>query len=109
MKVSTVHMQIIAKAIEPLDTPERRRVYLSGDFLRADQVQDLNKRYRWDLFFAAGLGHLSFPDYKDAHIDTVLRRFVPPLRNPTCVCVEPKFMFNNVCRKCGLTMKVGSK
>lgn len=77
----------LAGAIQPADTPERREVYRKGMFARAHAVRDLDKRYRWDLlricvssrricdvlYTGAGLS--------DDHIDTALRRIVPPLGN----------------------------
>lgn len=78
MKVSTVHMQQLAALIEPLDTPERRARYLRGDFPRADFTKDLNRRYRWDLFYACG-GYTSIEGagYMDSHVETALRHIVP--------------------------------
>jgi hypothetical protein len=78
------HQEILRAAIIPLDTAERRAQYRSGNFPRADAVQDLDKRYRWDLLWASGAMCLlwdSDADYKDAHIDTALRSVVPSLRD----------------------------
>lgn len=77
MKISAQHFEEIRAAIAPLDTEERRTAYRAGDFPRAARVQDLNKRYRWDLFWAAGVS----PQYHlegltDVHIDTALRSIV---------------------------------
>ncbi len=80
MKVSAEHLSVIAAAIGPLDTPERRACYLGGDFPRADVVRDLGKRYRWDLYWSAVRAGHSLPDstdgYNDAHIDTALRHIL---------------------------------
>jgi hypothetical protein len=83
MRVTAEHLEVIRAAIAPLDTEEARATYRSGDFPRAEYVRDLDKRYRWDLFWlAVRLGH-SLPDstcgYNDAHIDTALRAIVSPL------------------------------
>ena len=45
------------------------------------RCKDANVRYRWDLYWAAtALGFAFSKDtYLDAHIDTALRRAVPPL------------------------------
>ena len=62
------------------DSSARER-YRAGDFPRADRVRDLDKRYRYDLFYAAG-GYRLLPeddDLTDAHIYTALRRVVPSL------------------------------
>ena len=49
-------------------------------------MQDLDKRYRWDLFRAASrtpamplLSNLYDAGYTDAHLDTALRAIVPAL------------------------------
>lgn len=85
MKVTAQHFNALAAAIKPLDTRERRAAYERGEYLNAP-AQDLDTRYRWDLFWLAGgfdilNGHgavygTSF-DYKDAHISTALGRIVP--------------------------------
>lgn len=69
------------QGIAPLDTPEMRDRYRSGNFPRADRVQDLDKRYRWDLFWAAPHLDALYDDRSilDSHIDTALRKIVPPL------------------------------
>lgn len=76
---------VVARAIVPLDTTVARDAYRTGDFPRADRVNDLDKRYRWDLFWHAyRTNHdvsaaLAAEDLSDAHIDTVLRSIVPSL------------------------------
>jgi len=82
MRVTKSHMAALRDAITPLDRPEVRAHYLAGDIARADRVQDLDKRYRWDLFRASGAHRLVWgwdADYADAHLDTALRAIVPPL------------------------------
>lgn len=87
MKMSTAHFDALRQAIEPLDTPERRDAYREGRFPRADKVNDLDTRYRWDLFWhSGGYRHIKDPlalngcEYNDAHIDTALRRIVSNLK-----------------------------
>lgn len=79
LKVSREHLAAIRAAIEPLDTLERRNAYRSGQYPRADLTKDVNKRYRWDLFYAAGSWRLHDGNYLDSHIDTALRFIVPTL------------------------------
>lgn len=90
MKVTPEHQAALRAEIEPLDTPERRTKYRAGDFPRSDAVQDLDKRYRWDLLWACTASGpvaydtpvgkiLSEGRYKDAHLDTALRSIVAPL------------------------------
>lgn len=82
MKLGTGTLDRMRDAIAPLDTAERRQAYLSGDFPRADAVRDLDKRYRYDLFHAAGGWRLLPEDgeLNDAHIYTALKRVVPGLK-----------------------------
>lgn len=80
MKMSDDTRAKLAEAIKPLDTDARRAQYRARDFPRAELVKDLDKRYRWDLLYAAGVaakGILSGLD--DSHIDTALRALVPSL------------------------------
>lgn len=86
-------LAILQSAVSRNDTAERRARYLAGEFPRADQVRDLNERYRWDLLWlaeaearAAGsatplrqLRDLN-PNLETAHIDTALRSIVPVLK-----------------------------
>lgn len=88
MKILPEHLNILTNLIKPLDTPERRERYKQGDFPRADRVKDLNKRYRWDLYWDATVGdtHRSLRDalwdyMDDTHHDTALRNIVPKLEN----------------------------
>ena len=70
----------LSAAIAPLDTPALRDAYRAGDFPRADAVRDLDKRYRWDLFWSARAWSLVPDGVNDAHIDTALRAIVPTLK-----------------------------
>lgn len=44
MKIKPEHLAWLKAKIEPLDTAERRNLYLEGRFPYADKVRDLNKR-----------------------------------------------------------------
>lgn len=83
MKVTKEHFDQLQNRISQLDTEEVRQVYRDGKFPRADQVKDLNKRYRWDLLWASGLSALITEMYdqgvNDSHIDTALRKIVKEL------------------------------
>jgi len=83
MRVSKDHLRMIREAISPLDTDGIREAYRNGEFPRAGQVKDLDKRYRWDLYYAAIRRAWSLHDathgYTMAHIDTALRAVVDPL------------------------------
>jgi hypothetical protein len=84
MKVTPAQLDTIRTALAPLDTDATRAVYRAGDFPRAALVQNLDKRYRWDLLHAATAGTTLVSDLydagcHDAHIDTALRAVVAPL------------------------------
>lgn len=82
MRVRPHDMATLRGRIAPLDCEANRSAYRTGNFPNAHRVTDLDKRYRWDLFWAvhgttwiAGLTY----DVNDAHIDTALARIVPSL------------------------------
>lgn len=78
-KIHGETLDAMRQAIAPFDTPERRARYLAGDFARADRVDDLDKRYRWDLAWEANV-YPSLPaGLLDSHVDTALRSIVAPL------------------------------
>lgn len=84
MKITPEQVAVMRSAIEPLDTPQVRDAYRNGNFPRADRVQDLDMRYRWDLLNAARLTKFVIylydeHDCNDNHIDTALRSIVAPL------------------------------
>lgn len=86
MKLTSTQVEAMRERIAPLDTAERREAYREGRFPRADRVRDLDRRYRWDLYHAARVWEVldrniggKGADLTDAHIDTALRRIVPPL------------------------------
>lgn len=81
MRVTTSDLARIAAAVTPLDTVELRATYRARDIPRGELVKDIDKRYRWDLFWTAGGMELiaGGGSYTDAHIDTALRHVVPAL------------------------------
>ncbi len=83
MKVTPDDLANLRAAVAPLDTDARRARYMGGEFPRAALVKDLEFRYRWDLFWEAqGMERMAGGGrYADAHIDTALRKIVPPLGN----------------------------
>lgn len=84
MKIKPEHLAHMQAEIAPLDTPERRKLYLEGRFPNASKVTDLNKRYRWDLLHAAQLTTwLCDTVYRyahDDHVDSALRSIVKDLK-----------------------------
>ena len=80
MKMKLEHFAQLETSIKSLDSEERRRFYKEGRHANADKVKDLDKRYRWDLFYIASLPVQELYAYlNDDHIDTALRKLVKPL------------------------------
>lgn len=79
MKVTLRDRDTIARLIRPLDTEHNRECYRQGNFPRAEFVEDLNARYRWDLFWASKAIRSISNEYKDSHIYTALRAIVKEL------------------------------
>ena len=95
MKVTAEHLAMIREAIAAtdLDTPEIRERYRRREIPRGALVQDIDKRFRWDLLTAANsitrsddaerrtvlISNLYDAGYNDTHIDTALRAIVTPL------------------------------
>ena len=80
MRVSADILETMRERIEQYDIPQRRATYLAGEFPRADAVKDLDVRYRWDLFYLVkGFEIVGTGEFTSDHIDTALRRIVPPL------------------------------
>jgi hypothetical protein len=85
MKMTKKHYETLRVMVAGLleqhpDTPIH---YSNGNFARANAVKDLNKRYRWDLFYYATSKDQPFRDelgyLQDSHIDTALRNIVKPI------------------------------
>lgn len=98
MKVTTEHRDMIEDAIarvlvrtereKGLTEADIRARYAARDIPRGDAVQDIDKRFRWDLFHAATAGTRMGSDlyaagYNDTHLDTALRSIVSPLESAT--------------------------
>ena len=89
MKVTPEHLATIREAIDAtgLDTPTTRERYRRREIPRGALVQDIDKRFRWDLFAAANkapgradlIPTMYDAGYNDTHIDTALRSIVSPL------------------------------
>ena len=81
MKVSPKDLDNLIFALAPIDTVESRdrfRAAVASGQIKI--ISDMDKRYRWNLFhFVCDAGFRFAGDYMDAHIDTALRRAVPPL------------------------------
>jgi hypothetical protein len=86
MKASPELFARIKAAIEPHDTEATRQDYRDGEFPRSYTVKDLDTRYRWDLFYGTEAWRQIWErdgQLNGDHIDTMLRKIVPPLNNDT--------------------------
>lgn len=83
LKMSSTSFSILKASVAQVDTEAARERYRSGDFLNADKVTDLNKRYRWDVAHSAVGTRWICDEYNaglnDFHIDAALRALVAPL------------------------------
>lgn len=79
MKITATDFAALSAAVTPLDTESARESYRTRRIPRGASVKDIDKRYRWDLFWAARGHELLSSEYADSHIDTALRRIVPAL------------------------------
>ena len=81
MKIAPDTVALMAAAIATIDTEDRRAAYRAGLYPRAGLTKDLDRRYRWDLFWASH-ANVQLHDLEhvlDSHIDTALRQIVSPL------------------------------
>lgn len=83
MKVSRETLEVMRAGIAPFDTEFARCAYRERRIPRWEAVKDIDTRYRWDLYWAwirtGGVDRDLFTDLSSAHIDTALRKIVPPL------------------------------
>jgi len=84
MKINEYDFRHLSQDIELTlkQFPDVSEEYSNGRFVRSEKVKDLNKRFRWDLFWAST--SVSFRDalsdyLNNDHIDTALRRIVKPI------------------------------
>lgn len=63
--------------IAPFDTEERREQYRLYKIPRAEYVNDINTRYRYDLMYMSGAYKLLPVNARN--VDTALRRIIPNL------------------------------
>lgn len=77
MKITKEHLQIMAEAIKPLDTEERRKTY------REQGLSDT--QYRFDLLYRSGLTYFVcdtlYKYVNDTHIATALKHIVPSIQD----------------------------
>lgn len=90
MKIQTELLTELSDAIFGLlaERPYLIDLYAHGIFPRAQSVKDLNKRFRWDLFYSVTRNYeelsVKFREFNDSHIDTALRAIVPTIEDKRC-------------------------
>ena len=83
MKIKPLHLERLRKAIEWVleNSPNIVEDYEQGRFARADKVKNLQKRFCFDLLYAAGVNHWIYdelnPYMNDAHLYTALKAVSP--------------------------------
>lgn len=76
MKMTSDDFERLHHVITAHDTFECRLGFSTS----AVSASDINKRYRWDLYWLVwDEGFRFIGNYSDAHIDTALRKIVRPL------------------------------
>lgn len=89
MKIKKIHYDYIEKEINSIlkDDPDLINRYENWYFARSNVVNDINVRFRWDLYRYCyrNIFDNAFKDslcyLKDTHIDTALRNIVPNIKN----------------------------
>lgn len=80
MKMSSQHVEAMRELISPLDTEANRERYRNGDYPKSELTKDVNRRYRFDLMWAAkAYDVVKDADYNDEHLNTALKSIVPNL------------------------------
>ena len=81
MKMTKEHFTALQDLIdENFLTSEIVERYETGNFPRSSRVKDINKRFRWDLFWSVRLEwKVEAGTYFDNHIDTALKKIVPTI------------------------------
>lgn len=85
MKVSQRDIERLTEAVADIDTPERRAHYRDsgqyGPYGWWTLVKDVDKRYRWDVYWIAYDRGFRFETegLLDEHVDTALRWAITPV------------------------------
>lgn len=79
LKITPAELEQLRSRITPHDTEFRREQYRTGKFFNSHRTRDLDKRYRWDLFWTVRTELNLTSDLKDSHIDSALRAIVPAI------------------------------
>ena len=85
MKIKAEHLQHLKTEIEPILLKYDRLIeeYETGQFSRSEKVQDLQKRFCFDLLQGAGLSRWVsdnlYPYMNDSHLYTALKAVCPTI------------------------------
>jgi hypothetical protein len=88
MKIEKIHYDYIKEEINSIlkASPYLINRYENGNFAKSDKTNDLNARFRWDLYWYCykNIFNNTFKDsisyLKNTHIDTALRNIVPNIQ-----------------------------
>jgi hypothetical protein len=81
-KASPELVEEVRSLISQIDSQELREKYRQGNINNNFEGQDMDKRYRYDLFWAAAgdiYSKVNKEGLKSDHLDTLLKEVVPPL------------------------------
>lgn len=88
MKITKEHFEHIKSAIETVfkingGKEKIVEMYETGNFRNAENVKDLQKRFNFDMLYAAGLTNFVCDELysylNDDHIATALKKICPPV------------------------------
>lgn len=81
LAIKPEHYWELREKIEPWDTPERRALYIDGNFPKSANTKNVAMRYRWDLMYSVpGLNQWTcdalYPYLDDEQIDSAMRHIL---------------------------------
>ena len=90
LKISPELYAELEQTVKPLDHKDHQDAYRKRNIPRADRVKDIDRRYRWDLLWAANrdrqlrgvetiIDQMYAEGLNDSHIDSALKAIIPPL------------------------------
>lgn len=90
MKITNEQLTVIRENVMSVINDHTIELYETGNFFNAENVKDLNVRFRWDAQWRAMKNSNEYRDFihsmldnddtlSDNHIDTALRRIVPAI------------------------------
>ena len=72
--------EAISKVVSVIGKQHLITEYETGQFINPELVHDLNRRFRWDLFWKTPLwSEDRWTEYRDVHMDTALKKVMKDL------------------------------